>query len=380
MELSDIQALAEKLSAFAGENLNEETTKHALVIPFVKMLGYDPGNPLEVAFEYTADFGTKASDRVDIAILKDGSPILLMECKPLQATLDAGKCSQLYRYFAASVGTRVGVLTNGRKYMFFSDLDAANVMDSQPFLSFDLLSFDRKVLPALQKLGKKTWDLDSVMASAGRLKHLAAIKEQIMADATEPDDDVVKRYANVCYEGKKTAAIIEHFRPLIVQAFRDFISDRIADRLAEVERNAQAEPPAKLSEPETAKTTAPECQDDAPASGIVTHDSEIHAYLTVKTLVADVVSPSRVVMRDRQSYCGILLDDNNRKPICRLYAFQPIADDGTIGRSASIHIFTEGKNVSPVVHKLATVDDIIPLAEELRQAVRQYLPEEQEKA
>lgn len=24
-------------------------------------------------------------------------------------------------------------------------------------------------------------------------------------------------------------------------------------------------------------------------------------------------------MRDTASYCGILLDDNNRKPICRLY-------------------------------------------------------------
>jgi hypothetical protein len=26
-----------------------------------------------------------------------------------------------------------------------------------------------------------------------------------------------------------------------------------------------------------------------------------------------------VAIRDRVSYCGILLDDNNRKPICRLH-------------------------------------------------------------
>jgi predicted type IV restriction endonuclease len=31
------------------------------------------------------------------------------------------------------------------------------------------------------------------------------------------------------------------------------------------------------------------------------------------------VPVKRVVMRDVQSYCGILLDDNNRKPVCRLY-------------------------------------------------------------
>lgn len=33
----------------------------------------------------------------------------------------------------------------------------------------------------------------------------------------------------------------------------------------------------------------------------------------------DVVDVKRVALRDVKSYCGILLDDNNRQPICRLH-------------------------------------------------------------
>jgi hypothetical protein len=363
MELSDIQALAEKLAAFKDEDFNEETTKHALVTPFVQMLGYDTCNPLEVRFEYTADFGVKKGDRVDIAILQDGVPTIIIECKPLQANLDAEKRSQLYTYFAASAGTRIGILTNGRQYQFFSDLDQKNLMDSQPFLSFDLLSFDKKLLPALQKLCKDTWDLKTVMDSAGRLKHLGAIKALIRKDGSDPDEDVVRHYAKVCYSGKMTASVIEHFKPLVVQAFRDYINERLQERLAELE-NPPAPAPEPVSEPE---------QDDEDKDGIVTHDSEIHGWITVRTLLGGVVEPSRVMMRDRKSYCSILLDGRPTKTICRFYNFCPVADDGSIGKSAFVSIF--GKDSEGVRHQLRTVEDLLPYKDELAQAVLSYLEE-----
>ena len=363
MELSDIQALAEKLGAFKDEDFNEETTKHALVAPFVEMLGYDPRNPLEVRFEYTADFGVKKGDRVDIAILQEGVPVLIIECKPLQAVLDMEKRSQLYTYFAANAGTRIGILTNGRHYQFFSDLDQKNLMDSQPFLSFDLLNFDKKLLPALQKLCKDTWDLKTVMDSAGRLKHLGAIKALIRKDGSDPDEDVVRHYAKVCYSGKMTTNVIEHFKPLVVQAFRDYINERLQERLAELE-NPPAPAPEPVSEPE---------QDDEDKDGIVTHDSEIHGWITVRTLLGGVVEPSRVMMRDRKSYCSILLDGRPTKTICRFYNFCPVAEDGAIGKSAFVTIFANGKDGEPVKHPLRTVEDILPFADELAQAVRSYL-------
>lgn len=365
MELSDIQALSEKLNAFKDQDFNEETTKHSLIVPFVKMLGYDPGNPLEVRFEYTADFGVKKGDRVDIAILQEGVPTIIIECKPLQANLDMEKRSQLYTYFAASAGTRIGILTNGRQYQFFSDLDEKNLMDDQPFLSFDLLAFDKKTLPALQKLCRDTWDLKTVMDSAGRLKHLGAIKAQIRKDGADPDEDVVRHYAKACYSGKMTGAVLEHFKPLVVQAFRDYINERLQERLAELET-----PPAPAPTPD------PEPDDvepDDPRDGIVTHDSEIHGWITVRTLLGGVVEPSRVMMRDRKSYCSVLLDGRPTKTICRFFNFCPIAEDGSIGKSAFVSIFVNGKDGEGVKHPLRTVEDLLPYADELAQAVRSYL-------
>jgi len=39
----------------------------------------------------------------------------------------------------------------------------------------------------------------------------------------------------------------------------------------------------------------------------------------IRAILREIIPVNRVIMRDQQSYCGILLDDNNRKPICRLH-------------------------------------------------------------
>lgn len=364
MELSDIQALAENLAKYKDQDFNEETTKQALIVPFVRMLGYDTFNPSDVVFEYTADFGVKKGDRVDIAILQDGVPILIIECKPLQANLDMEKRSQLSAYFAASAGTRIGLLTNGRQFQFYSDLDEKNLMDSQPFLSFDLLHFDKKALPALQKLCKTSWNLEELMDKAGRLKHLAAIREQIRRDATDPDDEVVKHYANACYEGWKTKGVIDHFRPLVVQAFSDYVSECITARLNLDPSAPDANPSAPAPEP------APQPEPEPCDPGIITYDSEVHGFVTVKTLLSGTVEPARVQMHDYKGFCSVQLDGSSRKTICRFFCFGPIAEDGTIGKGASIEIFAAGKGGESVRHPLETIDDILPFKDELAQAVR----------
>ena len=54
-----------------------------LVVPFIKLLGFDPGVPREVRLEYSADFtqgdGKKFSDRMDFAIFDPtGSKALMV--------------------------------------------------------------------------------------------------------------------------------------------------------------------------------------------------------------------------------------------------------------------------------------------------------------
>jgi hypothetical protein len=51
----------------------------------------------------------------------------------------------------------------------------------------------------------------------------------------------------------------------------------------------------------------------------MTTEEEMEAFHIVKAILRQKVDPKRVAMRDQQSYCGILLDDNNRRPLCRLW-------------------------------------------------------------
>ncbi|MHC1631036.1 MAG: type I restriction endonuclease, partial [Methanotrichaceae archaeon] len=96
----------------------------------INALEYNIFDPTEVVPEFTADVGTKKGEKVDYAILMDGKPIILFECKCSGTDLDSVYSSQLYRYFSVTEA-RFAVLTNGIIYRFYSDLDKPNKMDEK---------------------------------------------------------------------------------------------------------------------------------------------------------------------------------------------------------------------------------------------------------
>jgi hypothetical protein len=61
----------------------------------------------------------------------------------------------------------------------------------------------------------------------------------------------------------------------------------------------------------------PDLGADKDDKGIVTTEEEIEAFHIVKAILAEAIDPKRIMMRDTASYCGVLLDDNNRKPLVR---------------------------------------------------------------
>lgn len=99
----------------------EEATKNAFILPFLDILGYNIFNPTEVVPEFVADIGIKKGEKVDYAIMEDGDPILLIECKSCDKNLDKAHASQLYRYFSVTPA-RFGILTNGIQYSFLQIL------------------------------------------------------------------------------------------------------------------------------------------------------------------------------------------------------------------------------------------------------------------
>ncbi|MFB0909281.1 MAG: restriction endonuclease, partial [Spirosomataceae bacterium] len=75
---SKLRELAEKVSTLKDRIETEESTKHAFVLPFINILGYDTFNPIEVVPEFTADLGLKKGEKVDYAIFQDDKPILII--------------------------------------------------------------------------------------------------------------------------------------------------------------------------------------------------------------------------------------------------------------------------------------------------------------
>lgn len=369
MELSQIFALADRVKSAISENLNEANTKTSLVLPFLQAMGYDVFDHNEVAQEYTSEWGTKKGEKVDIALLRDGQPVILIECKPMGDPLDTGKCSQLFRYFSTQPA-RIGILTNGQRYLFFSDIDKQNVMDGKPFMEIDLLNFNERVLPELQKLTKDTWDLDAALSSAETLKFIRAVKLLAAQDFENPTDDIVRHYAGLCYNRKLGVRIIEMFRPIVKRAFAEYVSDQIVKRLESVRIAAEVpQQPQKSQAEEPVVAEGEECVTEC---AVVTHNTEEWAHMIVRTLLKDVVDPSRIVMRDQKSYCSIILDDNNRKPICRLFNFEHFEPGmENIGKNAYILIMTKS-NSEGERFDLKFVDDIHPLGDKLIEAATRH--------
>lgn len=356
--LERVNALSAKIQQQSAAIQTEEATKTAFVMPFINsVLGYDVFDPSEVTPEYICDVGTKKGEKIDYAIMKNGEVQILIECKKIGEPLHINHASQLFRYFHVT-SARISILTNGRLYRFYTDLDAPNKMDEKPFLELDLLDIDEHALPELQKLTKSAFDVDSIISAAGELKYVGQIKKEIAAQFTQPDDDFVKFFAARVYEGIITQKVREQFGSLTRKAVTQFLSDQVNDRLKSA-MSGPLQPPYALASIESDATSqlAGEDEDDR----VQTTLEELEGFHVVKAIVRSVVDAKRIVHRDTQSYFGVLLDDNNRKPICRLH----------FNRSQKyIGIFDHEKNETR--HPIASVDDIYGFSEQLKGVISHY--------
>lgn len=334
--IPQIKALSEKVSTLKEQIGTEEATKNAFVLPFINLLGYDIFNPLEVVPEFTADLGLKKGEKVDFAIFQNGDPILIIECKHWREKLDVHG-SQLFRYFHVTK-TRFSLLTNGVEYRFYSDLEEPNKMDEKPFLEFDITKLRENLIGEIAKFHKSNFDVDKIINNASVLKYLKGIRKTIEAELANPSPEFVKLFASQNYSGRITAQVLEQFTELVQRAFSQMISEKVNERLT----NALTKESEK--EKSAAPIATPEAEEE---SKVVTTEEELEGYRIVQAILRRKVSKERIVGRDTQSYFGILLDDNNRKPLCRL-RFN--------GSKKYLGVFDKDKNETKIL--LESVDDI----------------------
>ncbi|WP_447744748.1 type I restriction endonuclease [Variovorax boronicumulans] len=351
--IDQIRALASRVTAAKDILQTEEATKNAMVMPFIQLLGYNVFDPLEVTPELIADVGTKKGEKVDYAILKDGKPIMLFECKKSGGDLHINHASQLFRYFHVTEA-RFGVLTNGLVYRFFTDLEKPNKMDEKPFFEFNMLDFRDQDVEELKKFAKSAFDLENILTTANHLKYTRAIQNTLTDWMVNPPEEFVRLVSAEFLAGKHfKSAVKDQFTLITRQAFQQLVGDKINERL----KGAMTPEPVLV--PEAALVDSPQAEDES----FVPSPVELEAFQIIRAILRPVVKPNRVNIRDAASYCAILFDDNNRKPICRLRFNNE--------SKLVVGLFDESKNEEKV--SLESVDDLFDFADRLQACVTAYL-------
>ncbi len=307
MDLKDqLKLIADRATKLKEQIQTEEATKNAFIMPFLQSLGYDVFNPIEVVPEFVADIGIKKGEKIDYAIFKDGKPTILIECKHWAQNLNLHD-GQLLRYFHVSKA-KFGILTNGINYRFYSDLVEPNKMDEKPFLEFNITDIKENQIEELKKFHKANFDAESILNSASELKFMNELKHLLQQELSNPSPEFVKHFAKQVYPGMVTSKILDQFTELTKKSTQQYISDLITERLK-----------TALSKEDDKNIENSITEDTSDDSKTETTEQELEGFMIVKTICRQKTLVTRITYRDAQSYFAILLDDNNRKPICRLY-------------------------------------------------------------
>ncbi len=350
MELAKkLESLSERISQLKEIVKTEEATKTAFIMPFISALGYDIFNPMEVVPEAVADVGNKKGEKVDYCIKVDGQDAIIVETKLWDKNLDDHH-GQVYRYFNASPA-KFAILTNGIQYRFHTDLEKANILDSKPFFEFSLEQLNDSVVAELRRFQKGEFDASEIHKTATVLRYSKEVKELLRAELNSPSEEFVRYLASaVKYPRRMSGSGKEEFTALVNRAGKSLLSELVSERLkkaldSETQANEEAEAVAEIID-----------------DGIVTTEEELQGFRIVQAVLRQVVSVERITMRDSKSYFAILLDDNNRKTICRLH----------FNRESAKYLGIIDAEKNETRHKIDSVNDIFRHEAALVETVKRF--------
>ena len=359
--IDQLKQFAKRVDSMKDSLQTEEATKTALIMPFFSMLGYDVFNPQEFVPEFTADVGIKKGEKVDYAIMKDGQPVILVECKAIAENLDRHD-SQLFRYFGTTTA-RFAILTNGQYYRFYTDLDNPNKMDEDPFLTINVLDIRDNQVPELKKFCKSVFDVDSIFSTASELKYVHEFKDVFTQQLNEPSDDFIRFFLQGCYSGAKTQNVLEKFRPVLQKALNDYISETMNDKIKTALGSSGGSGSIQDSRPPETETSAETpTGEEKRTPNIVTTEEELEAYFIVKNLLSETADIHDITYKDTESYINILYKANSRKWICRLRLTDNVKT-----------LLIPDENKKELKYPLQDVYDIQQYKEQLLEVLKRYM-------
>lgn len=299
-----------------GEHCStEETTKQALILPLLDILGFSPYDPTKVLAEFAADFpGVKASERVDYALYCNGQPVMFIEAKPFTANL-TNHAPQLSRYFNSSLGVTIGAITNGKEWRFFTDLINTNVMDEKPFLVVDFTKHKAEELIQLAEFRHDNFHVEKLRYFAEENQYIQLFKSVIKKSINEVDIDFVRyvaQQANI--QRQLNTKFLESIQPFVKQAVEQAISDTVVKGLSSP-TIITAKPIEQIPETNNPIDSVDKLKDivDNQNERIVTTKDEQVLYSIVSELFPEV----QLNQRDTESYYSILFQNKNNRWLFR---------------------------------------------------------------
>ncbi|MHC0061541.1 type I restriction endonuclease [Nostoc sp. UIC 10890] len=311
----EIAKLSEQVRKRFDQVVGEEATKMALIVPFLSALGYDVYDPSEVMPEYVADFATKRSgqfEKVDYALAINGTKVMLVEAKARGQKAEAHD-GQLSRYFNGLLTTKVAIVTNGVEYRFFTDLHDKNVMDKEPFFTFNVLEYDTKDIENLKFFHRDNFEVTAITNHAEEMVYVKGMTQLLGNLLRSPSEEFVRFLVTELgtlapsYEikGRITGKIIDKFKPIVKKSIQGSLVELMTRSLSqEITQPVEVEVEQKIEEDEK--------QQESQESKIVTTAEEIEAFEKIKAITKTSISYNfEIQYRDTASYFGINLGKSN---------------------------------------------------------------------
>lgn len=318
----DLQRLSVQIAERKDHVANEEMAKQALIIPFLQVLGFDVFNPLEVRPEYVADFGKKKGEKVDYAVFKDKNPIMFIEAKGVNEKLE-NHDAQLARYFNSTPEVKLGIITNGVEYKFFTDLDTNNIMDDAPFLRIDITNLSENDIESLSKFRKEAFETCELVSFAEELIYTSNLNKKLEELFKNPSDEFIRLLIKSFSDSRITTNVVERFRPIVKKSISSVLLKMVSQGLfPQEEAPAQEEIITEAISPGDAENEKPKA---------ITTDEELKAFDIVKNiLITAGRNVTELSYKDTINYIGIhnrvttnwilrlMLDGNRKNLLTRL--------------------------------------------------------------
>lgn len=312
-----IRRHAEHVANVGNHCSTEETTKQALILPLLDILGFSPFDPTRVKAEYAADFpGVKANERVDYALFCHGVPVMFIEAKAWAEKL-SNHAPQLSRYFNATPEVAVAAVTNGKEWRFFTDLNNKNVMDGEPFLTVDFFALDESQINRLYRFRHDEFQPDALRTLAEESIYLNAFTEVISSSLRESDTEFVRYVATRAgIQRQFNAKFLESIAPIVQQAVGRAVSNMVVTGLS-------AKPvPVAVEEVPTASASDPMADHVDPDNPrIVTTYAERRLLEIVKDIVG---ADADLTGKDTESYYAVLFQGKVNRWLIRYHADRKI--------------------------------------------------------